>query len=37
VQKVDAGSFIILKNLRELSIYKERLAATKKEIFRSLF
>ncbi len=37
VQKADTGSFVILKNLRELSIYKERLAATKKEILRSLF
>ena len=37
VQRADTGSFIILKNLRELSIYKERLAATKKEILRSLF
>lgn len=37
VQRADTGSFIILKNLRELSLYKERLAVTKKEILRSLF
>lgn len=37
VQKNDPGSFVILKNLRELSLYKERLQIIKKEIFRSFF
>lgn len=36
-KKIDAGSFIYLKNLRELSLYKERLSSIKKEIFKAFF
>lgn len=36
-EKIDTSSFIYYKNLRELSLYKDRLKQVKKEIFRALF
>lgn len=36
-KKIDTSSFIYFKNLRELSLYRERLVAVRKEIFKSIF
>lgn len=36
-KKIDTSSFVYYKNLRELSLYKERLGSVKKEIFKALF
>lgn len=36
-KKIDTSSFAFLKNLRELSLYQERLKAIRKEILKSFF
>lgn len=36
-KKIDTSSFVYYKNLRELSLYKERLSLVKKEILKALF